>query len=239
MRRFIAEIENGKVVLDDERRHHAKVIRFEIGEKIEVVTRGGEVFEAVVDSIEPLSFSSVKKLTDFTRELPYKLVLFAPLLKGSKFDFIIQKATELGVTSIVPYISSRTIVRLNKDEFNKKKVRYQKIIEEAVEQSNRDFIPTLTDLYTFKALASISFDKAFIAYEEESLKSTLIPNDYHPKKNDIVVVLIGPEGGFSEEEVEYIKRSHYECISLGKRILKAETAVVYLLSVLAYKGEQI
>lgn len=239
MRRFIAEIGNGRVVLDDERRRHAKVIRLEIGEKVEIVTRGGEVYEVIVDSLEPLTFSNVKKLTGFTRELPYKLVLFAPLLKGDKFDFIIQKATELGVTSIVPYTSSRTIVRLNKDDFNKKRLRYQKIIEEAVEQSNRDFIPTLTDLYSFQALASISFDKAFIAYEEESLKSTMIPSDYYPKKNDIVVVLIGPEGGFSEEEVEYIKRSHYECISLGKRILKAETAVVYLLSVLAYKGEQI
>ena len=119
----------------------------------------------------------------------------------------------------------------------KRDVGYQKIIEEAVEQSNRDFIPELSELHTLKELASFKFDRAFIAYEEESMMGSFIPNEYIPTKDSIVVAMIGPEGGFSKDEVDKIVKMGFESISLGKRILKAETACCYLLSILSYKGE--
>lgn len=238
MRRFIVDVIDDKVEITSEIVKHAKVIRLNLNEKIELVTRDGNVYLAHVDSIDPLDFYIDEKYVNYTRELPFKLVLFAPLLKGDKFDFIIQKATELGVSTIVPYISERAIVRLSKDDFSKKaKNRYQKIIEKAVEQSNRDFIPELSELHTLKELASFKFDRAFIAYEEESMKGSFIPNEYIPTKDSIVVAMIGPEGGFSKDEVDKIVKMGFESISLGKRILKAETACCYLLSILSYKGE--
>lgn len=237
MRRFIADVIDGQAVIDAEIRHHARVIRLEKGEAVELITKSGKIYRATVASTEPLDFSVEPEALDYTRELPYELWFAAPLLKGDKFDFLLQKATELGVTKIIPYLSSRTVVRLSQSDFGRKKERYSKIIAEAVEQSNRDRIPEMTPLCRLTDIATLNFDRGFVAYEEKSLGSSVLPLAYAPAPGSTVVAVIGPEGGFSKEEIALLNEAGFEIISLGRRILKAETAACFLLSVLVYKGE--
>lgn len=237
MRRFIAKIADGRVLTDERLNRHARVIRLKKGERVEFVTEAGESYSAHVGSTDPLEFTLDGRL-EISRELPFNLVFLAPLLKGDNFDFLLQKATELGAGLIIPYISARTVVRLGPAAFAAKAPRYRRIIEEAVEQSNRDRIPVLESLQTLSALELPPFaEEAFVAYEEEALVSSVLPSDYRPEPGSTVVAMIGPEGGFAPSEIEVLSRLGFRAISLGKRIMRAETAACTLLAVLAYKGE--
>ena len=234
MRRLFGYLDDGEVRLTSSSVEHAKVIRLELNEEVEILTSDG-IFLCEVSSLKPIEFNMVKKL-DIDRELKTDLVLFCPLLKGDKFEFLLQKTTELGVKTIVPFISSRVIRRVTKDEFEKKRNRYEKIISEAVLQSNRNIIPTLEPLHNLKDLLKYDADYKYIAYEDEALKGKYFDNlDLStPKK---VILMFGPEGGYSKEEVQLFVDNGFDAVSLGKRILRAETACLYMLSVIGFKEE--
>jgi len=239
MRRFFAEVnlENNTVVFSEETYKHIKVLRLNVSENFEVVSNG-KSYLCSVTNIHPFEASVSGEIgSESNRELQFSLSLVCPLLKRGNFELVLQKCVELGVKDIYPFISSRVIKRVSKDEFESKRIRYEKIIEGACEQSNRSVVPTLHELIELKDLENIDAKVKFIAYEDEAIKGEMIP-DIDVYKNDKVMCLVGPEGGFSRDEVNRCIEYGYKPVSLGKRILRAETAIMYMLSVTSYKGEK-
>ncbi len=156
-------------------------------------------------------------------ELDTNITVILSLIKNDKMDFAIQKLCELGVKRIVPYKAYRSVVKEGKA--TNKIDRFKKIAKEACEQSHRNIIPEITDFINIKEIKNYMSDINVIAYENEDN----IVNNF---KCNSITILIGPEGGFDEKELEIIKKLGFNSISLGKRILRAETAAIYLTSLI-------
>lgn len=157
-------------------------------------------------------------------ELDVDITVILSLIKNDKMDFALQKLTELGVKRIVPYKAYRSVVKEGKG--NNKLDRFKKILREASEQSHRNIIPEICDYADINDLGKYKSELNLIAYE----KNVDIENDFKGYKS--ITLIIGPEGGFDIEEVNKIIDMGYKPISLGKRILRAETAAIYLSSII-------
>ncbi len=225
-------IEKSAILSDDDIFHCVRVMRMRVGEELEVVC-DNQAFLGVVKSIKPFQVDILGKLKE-KRELPNEIILVVSLLKGDKLDFVLQKATELGVSEIVLCQSKRSILRLKDVQKEAKLNRFQRILKEASEQSKRLRIPELYRIIPFEDIDDINADVKMIAYEEvagetksfnEQLKSL--------EKGQRLVIVIGPEGGFEEDEIIYAKAKGFTPVSLGRRILRAETASLYALSVIS------
>ena len=238
MQRYFGKIIGRQVLLeDDDIFHLTRVMRAKVGEKIEVVNEG-VVYLAQINRFKPLEIDVVRRLKE-NNELPNNVVLIASLLKGDKMDLVLQKATELGVSEIVLLETERTVVKFKKDDRELKIERFNKILKEAAEQSRRSIIPHLFRIITFDQLRDIDANVKMIAYEEEAGATNSFNKIVDSiKPGQKVAVLIGPEGGFAEHEVEIAMHNGYKKVSLGKRILRAETASFYALSVIANRLEK-
>ncbi len=163
------------------------------------------------------------------------------LPKGDKFEFVLQKACELGVHHIIPLSSKRCVVKLTKDKFNKKLPRYQKILKEASEQSGRNRIPSIEEVKTIKELKPYLKDYNLVAYEETAKQhehGELFHTLQQLKAGDQLLIIVGCEGGFDESEIQELNEMGVKCCSLGNRIfLRSETAPLYLMSVIGYSRE--
>ncbi|MFA7032160.1 MAG: RsmE family RNA methyltransferase [Bacilli bacterium] len=231
MPRYFAPIINQQVILNANDIHHLlHVMRLRVHDKIEVVDQG-KVFWCQIDSLSPLYISVIKQL-DEDREFSYPVTLLFPLAKSDKIEFVLQKATELGVRRIVLIRTNRCVVKFDDADFMRKKTRYEKIIEEAAEQSCRLVLPTLEGVYDINHLPIDVLSSAnYVAYE----KLSDIDRPFSTLKDkSSVSFLVGPEGGLTEEEIDSLKKQGFASISLGKRILRCETAAIYGLSVLGY-----
>lgn len=207
----------------EDRNYIFNVLRFKIGNSIIVSDGKGKSFKAKIIDKNKLEIIEEDK-KDI--EDPFSLILCQALLKGEKMDIIIQKATELGVKKIIPFVSERCILKnTNKIE------RWRKIAKEASEQSGRNFVPEISDLTNFENLINkIDNGLLFWEKEENSLISLI-------KELDIskpIFLLIGPEGGFSEKEILNARETGIKTASLGRRILRAETASIVSLSILNF-----
>lgn len=202
------------------------------------------VFHAKVHLLEIISLNPFNyKVIDIyseNSELTNEVTLFYVLSKGKKNELVIQKATELGVSHIVLLSSSRSVIKLNQDDFNHKKERLEMIVKEASEQSKRQQIPSIDGIYDISDIPQhLLCHTNLVAYElsNYSLNDTfnLLCNI---KEGESVSLLIGPEGGISPQEIEILKKQGFQDISLGKRILRTETAAIYTLSILAFMLER-
>lgn len=235
-RYFVNRIENNEVFFEKDQMHHIlNVMRMHIDQNITCVYQN-EVYLCKITSLSPLKVEIVEKLNE-NHELKNKVCLLYCLPKGDKLDLVIQKACELGVNEIILVQSERCIAKIKKEDEQKKLLRFNTIAKEACEQSKRSFLPEISKIINFKEIKNIHFDHLFIAYENETEK-----NFYQylldVKENESIGILIGAEGGFSEKEVEYAKENGYTSISLGKRILKSETACFYALSAISFMLER-
>lgn len=237
MQRYFAEIINNKVKLGDGDVHHLlHVIRAHKGEEIEVVA-DNKLYCCEVESLSPLSIKINYEIpTD--SELPNEVTLFFALAKGDKIDFVVQKATELGVSKIVLFKSERCVVKYDEKDIVRKLERFNKIAKEASEQSHRLKVPEIVGVVDLKNIPSnLLANINLLAYEKEAGETCSFFESV--SKNKSISVFIGPEGGFSEEEVDYlVNKSSCKLISLGKRILRTETAAVYALSVIGFLLEK-
>ena len=233
MQRYFARTVGERVILsDDDVFHLTRVMRARPGDNIEVVS-DGMVYLACVDRIKPLEITIIRQLIE-NNELSNDVILICALLKGEKMDLVLQKATELGVGEIILLKTERTIVKINQNDKDLKIERFNKILKEAAEQSKRSRIPTLYRIIDLDQLRTIEADVRIIAYEgtgggTESFNKIL--ESIKPKQK--VAIIIGPEGGFSNKEVDIATHNGYKKVSLGKRILRAETASFYALSVIS------
>lgn len=233
MQRYFGRVIDDSAVLHDEDVFHlTKVMRARSGENIEVVA-DNKVFLCTITSLKPLKTRIIKELKE-DNELKCEVILVVSLLKGEKMDLVIQKATELGVSEIVLLQSERSIAKIRKEDKDSKLQRFSKIAKEAAEQSKREKIPNISRLIDINSLDQIDADVKMIAYECASGKTSSFYSELAKvRKGNKVAILIGPEGGFSEKEVKTAINCGFSTISLGKRILRAETACIYGLSVIS------
>ena len=180
----------------------------------------------------------VKKEVSQT-ELASRLILFQGLPKGDKMEWIVQKAVELGAYRIVPFAAKRSVVKLDQKKAGKKRERWQAIAKGAAEQSKRGIVPQVQDVMSFQEAMNYAkeLDVVLVPYElQEGMKATeAVISKIEPGQS--VGIFIGPEGGFDESEIEQAKEAGAIPITLGKRILRTETAGLTTLSILMYHLE--
>jgi len=215
-------------------KHIEKSLRMKKGEKITLVDSCGIQHNGIIDNIMPNSVT-VKVCESFKceNEPSVTVTLYQALPKGDKMDLIVQKAVELGVTEIVPIISARCISRPDQRSLNKKAERWQKIALQAAQQSRRGIIPQVKRALSLKqAVANLQGDSCNIIFYEcggEKVGSIIKPNIGH------INMFIGSEGGFELQEVESVVEKGGKPATLGKRVLRAETAPLAALSVIMYE----
>ena len=225
-------IDDSAILSEDDIYHCTRVMRMRVGEELEVVC-DNQAFVGVVKSLKPFRVDIIGKLKE-KRELSSDIILVAALLKGDKMEYVLQKATELGVNEIVLAETKRSIIRLKDAKKEAKVNRYQRILKEAAEQSKRLRIPNLYRIIPFEDIDVINADVKMIAYEEVAGDTKSFNDQIKSlEKGKRLIIVIGPEGGFTEDEVRYAKIKGFTPVSLGRRILRAETASVYALSVIA------
>ena len=233
MQHYFASIFDGRVILSKEDEHHLlHVKRAEISEKIEISLENGSLFVAKIVSLSPLDIELLEKV-EATREGDNRLILAFSLLKGDHNELIIQKGTELGVSDFYPVLSERTIVKPDGKE-DKRLLRLRKIAEESAKQCRRNRVPEVHPYIDYKDCLALEANHRLLPYEgmlgaSESLLSRLPMIE----KGSVVLCLVGPEGGFSDKEVALAKEKGFDFISLGRRILRAETACIYCASLLS------
>lgn len=250
MQRYFVPIEgwhdNQIVKLSDNDVHHiSRVMRMELGNKIICCHPEGKAAVCEITEItnDFITCCIVKWLNE-EKEFPIEVTIVQGIPKGDKLEYIIQKGTELGATAFIPYQAARSIVKWDNKKADKKINRLEKIAKEASEQSHRTKIPKIESLHSFKEIlySEEEYDVKLFAYEEEakvvnpqhSLKSAI----KSIKKNNKVMMVIGPEGGFSTDEADQLKLKGFKSVRLGPRILRTETAPLYFLSALSYEIEE-
>ena len=226
------QINETQVIIDNQDAHHIKdVMRFNQLDKVIINTYDGVVYlaEIRVISKKNVILEILENLPSNYQPLPLDLGL--SLIKKDNFELVLQKATELGVRKIIPLNTERSIIKV--DDFTKKFVRYQTIVKEASEQSERSILPVVTDYTNLSSLDLTPYQyKLFCYAREESLN---IKDELKSlKPMDQVLVLIGPEGDFSKTEIEYLVRKGFKSVSLGKSILRSETAAIYVVSLIRF-----
>lgn len=226
---FVENINDEKIILDDESaRHIAKSLRMRVGDVICVTDGGGDDYGCQIEEItkdEVVLKVCYKQACE--SEPSCRVTIYQGVPKSSKMEDIIQKCVELGVCKIVPTLTKRCVSRPDDKAAGKKNQRYQKIALEAAQQSGRGIVPKIENMKTLRqAIAEDESDVKIVFYEGggEKLADIVKPD------TESVSVFIGPEGGFEQEEVEQIEASGGVRATLGKRILRTQTAPVAALT---------
>lgn len=231
-------------IIDGEDYHHInRVMRMKSGDKIVCVTREGKSAVCIIAEITAEQVvANVVEWEDETTELPIKVTIASGLPKGDKLEWIIQKGTELGAAEFVPFIASRSIVKWDEKKAEKKVERWHKIAKEAAEQSYRSIIPNVFSPVHIKVLLEKAkdYDVRLVAYEEVAKQgedAVLAKTLRELKAGQSLLIVFGPEGGLSPEEISLLKGNGFSVCGLGPRILRTETAPLYLLSAVSYHLE--
>ena len=239
MRRFFTDEIAGQTatITGDDAHHISRVLRMKAGDALSLCDGAGHELDAVISSISPDAITcALGDPRESEVESPVHVTLFQCLPKTGKMELIVQKCTELGVFAIVPVNSARCVVVPGKD-YDKKRERYNRVALEAAKQSHRAMVPEVLPLVELKKIDPCAFDLFLIAYEDESgrtLKQALRAADA-PKS---IALLIGPEGGLEEGEVARLTSAGAVSVSLGKRILRTETAGMAMLAQTLYEVEE-
>jgi len=232
-RYFALNINKKNITLESSDYHHIiNVMRMNVKDKIEVVF-DNIVYLCEITSIYKQNVDlNILETKECVENKPY-IILAIPLVKEQKMDFILQKSTELGVNEIIPVQMERCIVK-ETNRNAKKKERWRKICKEASEQSFRTNVPKVCDIVKLKDLCDMDSDLKIVC--STSKLTFNIKNILQKKTNyDKILVVIGPEGGISEKEEELLSTSGFIRVSLGKTILRVETAPIVFLSMLNYE----
>lgn len=235
------QVKEGQVHIEGSDVNHIKnVLRMKLGEEMKISDGNNKKYVCRIESMsnEEVVADIVEEQAADT-ELPSKIYLFQGLPKCDKMELIIQKAVELGAYEIIPVATKRAVVKLDEKKASKKVERWNAIAEGGAKQSGRSIVPKVTDVMTFKEALNYAkqLDVVLIPYElaegmQETKKviSAILPGES-------VGIFIGPEGGFDTEEVELAMEAGAKSITLGKRILRTETAGLTTLSILMYHLE--
>lgn len=241
MHKFFVPKENitlsNAVISGDDVKHIYKVLRLEAGDKITVNDCSGTEYLGEIQEVNKtqVTVNLLEKL-EVNNEAPINVYLYQGLPKSAKMDLIAQKCTELGVKEITPVITERVVVKSEIGEF-KKVDRWNRIALEACKQSKRSLIPEINTPIEFEELLEKlkSMDLIVVPYENESGFGIKNLAAVHKGEVKDVAIVIGPEGGFEEFEIEELKKAGAYIVTLGPRILRTETAGFVCTSLLMYE----
>ena len=222
----------GMQQLDEKASHHlARVLRASVNDDLVIFNGEGGEYHAVINQINKKNVTvEIKKFIERQSESPVSISLAQGVARGEKMDFVIQKAVELGVSEIFPVITERCNVRLDQERSQKRLQHWQAVVISACEQSGRNRLPTIHAPQSLQSwLGSVAAEKKFVL--SPHVNSKLEDAD---KKPATIAILIGPEGGLSEQEVQAAVSDGFAALNLGPRILRTETAAVTALSVLQF-----
>ena len=229
------ELQQGFLVLTGENAKHAKVLRLQQGEEVILCDGEGQECTCTISDVSNGQISVVvRDRHDSNTEAAVKASVYMAFSKGDKLEHVIQKATELGAHEIVAFPSVRCVSRPDEKSLAKKLERWQKIAASAAEQSGRGYVPQIIALSSYReaiqrgALA----DKAILFYENE--RATTLRMALSAGKYDTIALLTGPEGGLESAEVEQAAAAGFSVCTLGRRILRCETAPLCALSAVMY-----
>ena len=245
MHRFFLppELFNSEIIcLSAEISHQiTRVLRLKPGQDIILLDNQGFEYGATLITIDNGTvFAKILSKNPVSSESSVKTTLFLALTQREKFEWSLQKCTELGASAFVPVITSRTLVQ-ERQYSERKIIRWQHIIREAAEQSRRGRLPEISHPLTLEKIINSAIgnhDLLLIPWEEEhsmSLKKVLFSKEVYTKVGVSIGILIGPEGGFSAKEVDKAAERGFIPISLGKRILRMETAAMATLTMVLYE----
>ncbi len=222
-------------IFTKEQAHHARdVVRLN-EETIRLVYNGKGFFARCYRKGDQFA-AMVEREDERTNESPIDLTLVMALIRREKFELVLQKATELGASRIVPMISSRCVVKSKEEKAEKQRKRWQDICLEAAQQCKRSRIPEVAETIRFKDLGQYRSEASLAAYENAWGSSQSLRKALGNAKSATVV--IGPEGGFSDEEVQQLREMGYQAVTLGPRILRAETAAMFACAIVGEAGEE-
>lgn len=228
---------NNRFILDDQDYFHIeKVMRMRDGDTV-YVCFNEIMHECNVKFYNGKCNIELVRETVINNELDCNITLVYGLPKGDKFEFVVQKASELGVSNIVPFAACRSISVISKDKEDKKLERWNKIAKEASEQSKRNKLVKVEKVCDLEGILEYKSKLNLIAYEDVSNEGCNKLFRLLKDRCDSITLVVGPEGGFEQREVDYLLDNGFEVVSLGKRILRSETAPLFLLSVIGYMYE--
>jgi 16S rRNA (uracil1498-N3)-methyltransferase len=237
--------EKSAILGPEETRHLRDVLRLHSGDEIYVFDGAGHEFHCAVETIakDSTALRVISEVETTRPESPLDLTLAIALLKGEKFELVIQKATELGIKRIVPLETERADVRLRDNEDAQKKLaRWQRIALEAAKQTGRAFVPEVSAPLTLSSLLMLKdkdreslSDVARLMFAERAGDSFgEATKSFIEEPNDMVAV-VGPEGGWADEEIELARANGWKIVTLGGRTLRAETAAIVVVSLLQHR----
>lgn len=235
------QINNDKIhILGEDVNHIANVLRMKKEDEVQICNQEtGEnyITKIISFSKDEIECEIVEKIIE-TVESNVDITLFQGIPKFDKMELIIQKNTEVRSKKIVPVLMERIVVKLDEKTASKKIERWQKIAEVAAKQSMRDIIPEIGNIVKLKDITKQDYDVVLVAYENEEknmLKQEL--KKLQGKDRYKIAIVIGPEGGISEKEIEILKNMGTSFVSLGKRILRTETAGIVMSGNIMYELE--
>lgn len=227
-------------ILGDDVHHIKRVMRFREGTQIICVDgKGHDYLVEIIKMTGEAVYCKILKIVPSEGEAKLQISLAQALPKGDKWEWILQKGTELGVTQFYPFTSERTVVKVHSEKVKKKLLRWQRIVKEAAEQAQRGKIPEVHPPIKWDSLLSIikQQEHVWIAYEKggQSIRSCLERRGDKCK----VLLIIGPEGGFSPFEIDEAVKAGAVPITLGPRILRTETASLVGLSCILFANDEL
>lgn len=244
LRRFFVSPEaisgDSFLIVDTDAKHIATVLRMKPGDRVVLVTSDGrECTGAIATASRGEVSGRIVSVAPATSEPDVYIELIQCVPKGDKMDLVVQKCVEIGVSRIVPATSQRSIVRWRQDQAERKTSRWRRIAEEASKQCGRSAVPPIANLVPFEEAVSSAPEDALklIPFElenESTLKSAL--ERTHPAK---VVICIGPEGGFGVSEVDAARSRGFVPVTLGRRILRTETAGLVVAACILYHMDEL
>lgn len=233
-RYFSKEKIDDYLTLSDNDLYHIKtVMRMHDKEKIEVIYNQNLYICQIENKEKNIKIKILEEVKNDTNK-SYEVCLVIPVLKEQKMDYIIQKSTELGVDRIIPFAAERCVVKVDKTSENKKITRWQKIAKEASEQSKRFDIPIIESVKSIKDIISYNGTKIVCSTKKDVKNAKMFLQNYN--YCDKLIIVIGPEGGLSEKEENYLVENGFIQISLGNRIMRVETVPLFVLSILNYEN---
>ncbi len=248
MPKFFVENEDiiaNEVTIRKDYNHIKNVLRKKVGDKLQICNK--QTLQNFMCEISNITSKEVKcnitKILDKNTESDLKITVVQGLPKQEKMELIIQKCVELGAYEFIPLEMRNCVVKLNQKDKQKKIERWQKIAEVASKQSGRNIIPKVNEIWNINQLCNRidSYDCVIVAYENE--ENYTIKEEIKKLKNlnkiSKIAIVIGPEGGIDEEEIEKLKKAKAKIVTLGKRILRTETVAIALTSILIYELEDL
>lgn len=235
--------ENEITIIGEDVKHIKNVLRKQIGDNIEICNQEtGITYKCEITEIKEQEIKNniIEELLSVEDKI--KVDIYQGLPKADKMELIIQKSIELGANAIIPVEMKRCVVKLDSKTESKKIERWQKIAESAAKQSGRSIVPEIRKMVKVENIAKLrsEYDSIIVCYENEKenyIKKELSRLKELDKKEIRIAIVIGPEGGLEERDVEYLKQNGAVIVTLGNRILRTETVALNLLSIIMYELE--